>query len=208
VKQIAAILSIIAIALPQSAIAGNFVWEGDNGKGLRKVWAGGNVPNSTVEIKVPFILENQQPKFCGYVKTKVLPSSDGNFIYISNGKNSSNNRSYSNPLLVDAKCSTEWKNQSGTTIVPPPFFKDKLNNLFIQSLEPVNIYFYGVEKTISKKANQCGLVSFSSSTALDLLDEYYSYIIVGGERSGFNYSENRQTFCKKVGNNFIQYIPL
>ena len=207
-KQIAAILSIVAIAFPQSAIAGNFVWEGDNGKGLRRVWAGGNVPNSTVEIKVPFILENQQPKFCGYVKTKVLPSSDGNFIYVSDGKDWANSRSYSNPPLVDAKCSEGWKNQTGITMVPPPFFKDRLNNLFIQSLKPINIYFYGVEKTISKKANQCGLVSFSSLIALDLLEEYYPYIIVGGQRSSFNYSENRQTFCKKVGNDFIQYVPL
>lgn len=196
------LLTSAAMIFSQAAIAAApFYWE-DKGA-FWKVSVSGNTPNSSVDFQIPLVLTKQQPKFCGYIKTKFLPQFTSNYIYTSD------NRELLNPQLADAKCSGgAWKNQAGASVTPPAYFKDAAGNVFIQSSGEINLHFSSVNKTITRKTNACGVASFSFPKAWDNINGFSAYVVVQNQTSYYDYVENISTVCRKVGNDFVRYVPL
>ncbi|MEG4115312.1 MULTISPECIES: hypothetical protein [unclassified Microcoleus] len=193
--------SAVAMICQNVIAATPFFWE-DKGE-FWKVSVSGNAPNSSVDFQIPLVLIKQQPKFCGYIKTKFLPEFVNNYIYTSD------NRELLNPQLVDAKCSANiWKNAAGAVVTPPAFFKDAASNVFIRSSGELNLHLSSINKTVTRKTNACGLASFSFPKAWDNINGFNAYVVVQNQTSYYDYTENVSTVCKKVGNDFVQYIPL
>lgn len=186
----------------QSAIAAApFYWE--DKETSWKVSVSGNAPNSSVDFKIPLVLTKQQPKFCGYIKTKFLQEFVNKYIYTSD------NRSLLNPQVVDAKCSASvWKNAAGGVVTPPAFFKDAAGSVFIQSSGELNLHLSTINKTVTRKTDACGVASFSFPKFWDDIRYFNAYVVAQSQTSFYNYTENTSTICRKVGNDSVRYVPL